>query len=55
MEKLIQSMDKLIDILNKLTANMECMKDNLDEMYITTLELAKKERKEDKAYINTDI
>jgi len=49
MEKeLIQSINKLIDILNSLAVDMRSMKDRLDEIYIAIFGLAEREGKKDK-------
>ena len=52
MEKeLIQSINKLIDILNELATDMRSMKNRLDELYIAIFGLAEKEGKKDKTHI----
>ena len=49
MEKdLIQSINRLIDILSGLAADMRGMKDRLDEIYVAIFGLAEKEGKKDK-------
>jgi len=49
MEKdLIQSINRLIDILNGLAGDMRSMKDRLDEIYIAIFGLGEKEGKKDK-------
>ena len=49
MEKdLVQSISKLIDILNSLAVDMRSMKDRLDEIYIAIFGLGEKEGKKDK-------
>jgi len=49
MEKdLVQSISRLIDILNGLAVDMRGMKDRLDEIYIAIFGLGEKEGKKDK-------
>ena len=49
MEKdLIQSINRLIDILSGLAGDMKSMKDRLDEIYIAIFGLGEKEGKKDK-------